>query len=175
MTNSEEAQNQLSESGGAHRDDAAMRRRLPCTWHAFFARFPSLRPIQVASIPTILRGDNAIVNAPTASGKTEAIMAPLLERIIRHRQKTKAEVAKRAHSMTLQNMQSLQNMQNNASKVKENAKTWFDAMADSKSSNFYSGSYQPKNELQRRAEWRAEEAVLSSQISVLLVAPTKAL
>ena len=105
MTNSEEAQNQLSESGGAHRDDAAMRRRLPCTWHAFFARFPSLRPIQVASIPTILRGDNAIVNAPTASGKTEAIMAPLLERIIRHRQKTKAEVAKRAHSMTLQNMQ----------------------------------------------------------------------
>lgn len=175
MTNSEEAQNQLSESSGAHRDDAAMRRRLPCTWHAFFARFPSLRPIQVASIPTILRGDNAIVNAPTASGKTEAIMAPLLERIIRHRQKTKAEVAKRAHSTTLQNMQSLQNMQNNASKAKENAKTWFDAMADSKSSNFYSGSYQPKNELQRRAEWRAEEAVLSSQISVLLVAPTKAL
>jgi len=59
-----------------------VRNALRRTWHAFFAQFPRLRKVQQASILPILRGDNVLVNSPTASGKTEAIVAPLLERLM---------------------------------------------------------------------------------------------
>ncbi|MBQ9815892.1 MAG: DEAD/DEAH box helicase [Proteobacteria bacterium] len=65
--------------------EARIRSALHCTWHAFFARFPHLRDVQKASILPILRGESVVVNAPTASGKTEAIMAPVLERYIKLR------------------------------------------------------------------------------------------
>jgi ATP-dependent Lhr-like helicase len=42
----------------------------------------SLRPVQEASIPPLLRGDDAIVLAPTAGGKTESAMLPLLDRLL---------------------------------------------------------------------------------------------
>ncbi|MBO4350698.1 MAG: DEAD/DEAH box helicase [Proteobacteria bacterium] len=65
--------------------EARIRAALPCTWHAFFARFPHLRDVQKASILPILRGESIIVNAPTASGKTEAIVAPVIERYLKNR------------------------------------------------------------------------------------------
>lgn len=42
----------------------------------------SLRPVQEASIPPLLAGDDAIVLAPTAGGKTESAMLPLLDRLL---------------------------------------------------------------------------------------------
>lgn len=64
-----------------------LKQALVCTWHAFFARFPHLKEVQKLAILPILSGKSVIVNAPTASGKTEAIMAPVLERFIQNRRK----------------------------------------------------------------------------------------
>ena len=50
------------------------------TWSTFFARHGGLTPVQQQAIPPILAGSNTLVIAPTASGKTEAVLAPLLER-----------------------------------------------------------------------------------------------
>jgi ATP-dependent Lhr-like helicase len=58
-----------------------LRRRLSVSWNAFFARFGSLRPIQLAAIPPIVAGNNVLVTAPTAGGKTEAVVAPICERL----------------------------------------------------------------------------------------------
>jgi ATP-dependent helicase Lhr and Lhr-like helicase len=54
--------------------------QLPFTWSPFFARHGSLTPVQQQAIPLIIAGHNTLVIAPTASGKTEAVIAPLLER-----------------------------------------------------------------------------------------------
>ena len=56
------------------------RNHLPHTWPTFFARHGSLTPVQQQAIPAILAGRNTLVIAPTATGKTEAVIAPLLER-----------------------------------------------------------------------------------------------
>ena len=62
--------------------DEEVRSMLPHVWGPFFGRFDSLREVQRSSVPVVLRGDNAMIIAPTASGKTEAIFAPLAERMI---------------------------------------------------------------------------------------------
>lgn len=61
-------------------DDERIARHLERTWSAFFARFGRLTPVQRAAIPTILDGRDVLVTAATASGKTEAACAPLIER-----------------------------------------------------------------------------------------------
>lgn len=58
----------------------ALKARLPRTWTPFFAKHGNLTPVQQQAIPSILDGKNTLVIAATASGKTEAAMAPLLER-----------------------------------------------------------------------------------------------
>ncbi len=58
----------------------ALKARLPRTWDPFFARHGNFTPVQVTTIPPILAGHNVIISAPTASGKTEAAIAPLIER-----------------------------------------------------------------------------------------------
>ena len=58
-----------------------LRRQLGSSWNAFFARFCRLRPVQVAAISPILAGTNVLVTAPTAGGKTEAVVAPVCERL----------------------------------------------------------------------------------------------
>lgn len=57
-----------------------LRSQLPGAWSPFFARHGSLTAVQQQAIPLILDGHNTLVIAPTASGKTEAVIAPLLER-----------------------------------------------------------------------------------------------
>ena len=57
-----------------------LKSRLPHTWAPFFARHGSFTPVQEAAIPPILDGHSTLVIAATASGKTEAAVAPLLER-----------------------------------------------------------------------------------------------
>lgn len=60
--------------------DQEIARRLGRTWPAFFQRFGRLTGVQRAAIPVILDGESVLVSSATASGKTEAACAPLLER-----------------------------------------------------------------------------------------------
>jgi ATP-dependent Lhr-like helicase len=65
-------------------DRLALKARLPRTWPAFFERHGRFTTAQRAAIPALLDGHNVVISAPTASGKTEAAMAPLVERHCRH-------------------------------------------------------------------------------------------
>ncbi|MBF6612771.1 MAG: DEAD/DEAH box helicase [Chloroflexi bacterium] len=60
----------------------ALKAALPRTWGAFFRRYGNFTAAQLAAIPPVLAGDNVILCAPTASGKTEAALAPLIERYL---------------------------------------------------------------------------------------------
>jgi ATP-dependent Lhr-like helicase len=62
----------------------ALKARLPRTWPAFFERHGNFTAAQLAAIPALLDGHNVVISAPTASGKTEAAMAPLVECHCRH-------------------------------------------------------------------------------------------
>lgn len=57
-----------------------LKARLPRTWPAFFARHGSFTATQLAAIPPLLDGANVMLCAPTAGGKTAAVLAPLIER-----------------------------------------------------------------------------------------------
>lgn len=50
------------------------------TWGPFLGRFGRVTEIQGHAIPPLLEGHSAVLCAPTASGKTEAAVAPLVER-----------------------------------------------------------------------------------------------
>jgi ATP-dependent Lhr-like helicase len=58
---------------------------MPRAWNAFFAGFGNLRPVQLQAMPVVLSGRNVLVTAPTAGGKTEAVLAPVCERLARDR------------------------------------------------------------------------------------------
>lgn len=62
----------------------ALKERLPRAWPAFFERHGNFTPIQLAAMPPLLAGRNVIICAPTAGGKTEAALAPLVERHCLH-------------------------------------------------------------------------------------------
>ncbi|HID53651.1 MAG TPA: DEAD/DEAH box helicase [Anaerolineae bacterium] len=53
---------------------------IPHTWPLFFTRHGRFTPIQQQAIPLILNGRDTLLIAATAAGKTEAVIAPLLER-----------------------------------------------------------------------------------------------
>ncbi|MEW6284349.1 MAG: DEAD/DEAH box helicase, partial [Candidatus Eremiobacterota bacterium] len=57
-----------------------MKNLLPRTYYAFLARHPRPTEIQAQAIPMVACGDDVLLSAPTASGKTEAYAAPLVER-----------------------------------------------------------------------------------------------
>jgi ATP-dependent Lhr-like helicase len=57
-----------------------IRRSLPRAWFPFFSRFGRLTQVQERTIPLVLQGRNVVVISPSASGKTEAVAAPLVER-----------------------------------------------------------------------------------------------
>jgi ATP-dependent Lhr-like helicase len=62
--------------------EADIKRSLTRTWFPFFSRFGRLTRIQVQTIPLILEGRNVVVISPSASGKTEAVVAPVVERLL---------------------------------------------------------------------------------------------
>ncbi|UCE19044.1 MAG: DEAD/DEAH box helicase [Gemmatimonadota bacterium] len=62
--------------------DGNIKKQLRKTWLPFFSRFGKLLEVQRQCIPEILRGINVVVCSPTASGKTEAVLAPLVERLL---------------------------------------------------------------------------------------------
>ncbi len=51
------------------------------TWMPFFGHFGRFTEIQKLAIPKILTGSNVVVISPAASGKTEAVIAPVLENL----------------------------------------------------------------------------------------------
>ena len=59
---------------------ALARTAMTRSWPAFFARFGRLTGVQVGAIPPLLAGKNVVLASATASGKTEAAVAPLAER-----------------------------------------------------------------------------------------------
>ncbi|MEL6351572.1 MAG: DEAD/DEAH box helicase [Cyanobacteria bacterium J06627_28] len=61
------------------------RNRLRYAWRPFFSRYGRLSPIQTKTIPKILDGLNVVASAPTASGKTESVVAPVAERCMAER------------------------------------------------------------------------------------------
>lgn len=69
------------------KEDIAINQELPFTWHAFFTRFGRLTEVQRRVIPILLDKKDLLVCAPTASGKTEAVCAPLLEMNVDRREK----------------------------------------------------------------------------------------
>jgi len=60
----------------------SVRQRLKHAWVSFFARYGRLTPIQVKAIPKVLDGASVVLASPTASGKTEAVIAPVAERFV---------------------------------------------------------------------------------------------
>ncbi len=58
-----------------------LKNKLRKTWFPFFGRFGKLNEVQSATIPYLLAGQNIIISSPTASGKTEAVFAPLVENL----------------------------------------------------------------------------------------------
>ncbi len=60
---------------------------LPHTFEAFLSRFGRLTEIQKLSLEPLLSGKNCVLAAATASGKTEAALAPMLERYQKQRYK----------------------------------------------------------------------------------------
>ena len=72
---------------------AELRARLPLTWPAFFARHGSFTPVQQQAIPAALERCNTLIIAATASGKTEAAIAPLLERHLAGKQRRRSGIS----------------------------------------------------------------------------------
>lgn len=64
-------------------EDSIIAEQIERTWYAFFSRFGRLTPVQRAAIPLLLEGHDILLCASTASGKTEAACAPLVERLLR--------------------------------------------------------------------------------------------
>ncbi len=64
-----------------------IKKALTRTWVPFFSRFGSFTPVQELSIPHILAGENVVVVSPAASGKTEAVVAPVIENLMRRHEK----------------------------------------------------------------------------------------
>jgi len=58
----------------------SLKERLPRAWPAFFERHGAFTAAQLAAIPPLLDGADTILCAGTAGGKTEAAVAPLIER-----------------------------------------------------------------------------------------------
>jgi len=60
-----------------------LKKLLGRSFYSFIGRFGKPTTVQLAAVEPILSGKNVLLVAPTASGKTEAVLAPVVERIAR--------------------------------------------------------------------------------------------
>ena len=67
-------------SGESASEERRVRRLLAHTWHAFFGRFGRLTDAQAQAAGPVAGGESVVLCAATASGKTEALLAPMIER-----------------------------------------------------------------------------------------------
>jgi ATP-dependent Lhr-like helicase len=58
-----------------------IKKSLKFTWEGFFSQFGRFTPIQEKAIPVVMSGKDCLLASRTASGKTEAVIAPLIERL----------------------------------------------------------------------------------------------
>jgi len=63
-------------------DSQSIKASLIHTWGPFFSRFGKFTPIQELTILHILYKENVVVISPAATGKTEAVIAPVLENLV---------------------------------------------------------------------------------------------
>ena len=70
------------ENAGVMTSDSDIVGSLGAVGTAFFGSFREFREIQRRAIPPIRSGRNVLVSSATASGKTEAILAPLIARTL---------------------------------------------------------------------------------------------
>ncbi|MEM5871761.1 MAG: DEAD/DEAH box helicase [Candidatus Aenigmatarchaeota archaeon] len=63
-----------------------VKRELKRSWIPFFGGFGNLNETQLVTIPKVLEKKSVVLTSPTASGKTEAIVAPIAELLFRERQ-----------------------------------------------------------------------------------------
>jgi ATP-dependent helicase Lhr and Lhr-like helicase len=61
-----------------------LKEKLPHTWSAILGRFGRFTEIQSLAVEPLLAGENCILVSSTASGKTEAALMPLIERLKRN-------------------------------------------------------------------------------------------
>ena len=66
--------------------EAETKQALRRTWIPFFSRFGRLTKVQIETIPKILTGENVVVISPAATGKTEAVVAPVIESLLPDKQ-----------------------------------------------------------------------------------------
>ena len=59
-----------------------LKRRLGAAWNVFFGGFGKLKQVQYEAMPLLLAGHDCVIASPTASGKTEAALAPILSRLM---------------------------------------------------------------------------------------------
>ena len=64
-------------------NNEGIKKLLRKTHGPFFGSFGRLTPVQSALIPPLMQGKNAVGVSPAASGKTEAALAPIAERVLR--------------------------------------------------------------------------------------------
>lgn len=67
---------------GATFDRNEARTAMPRAFAAFLGAYPRITPIQAAAFPVLASGRDAVLVAPAASGKTEAALVPLCERLL---------------------------------------------------------------------------------------------
>jgi ATP-dependent Lhr-like helicase len=65
--------------------DLQLLKKLGTIGHAFYGGFQGLREIQRQALIPILEGNNVLLASATASGKTEAVFAPLIVRLVKQR------------------------------------------------------------------------------------------
>jgi ATP-dependent Lhr-like helicase len=63
-------------------NEAEIKMLLKRTYGPFFGSFGRMTPIQSALIPPLMKGKNAVGVSPPASGKTEAALGPMVERVL---------------------------------------------------------------------------------------------
>jgi len=63
-------------------NEAEIKKLLKRAYGPFFGSFGRLTPIQSLLVPALMKGENAVGVSPAASGKTEAALAPIVERVL---------------------------------------------------------------------------------------------
>ena len=66
-------------------DKRFFKKELKFVWNSFFGMFRSLTSVQKQAIPIVLNKENCVISSATASGKTEAVLGPVLETMYREK------------------------------------------------------------------------------------------